>query len=144
MERQLTYGDLLPTKVKKLFHGVYWSNFSLSDNVDNREKVIELGKNREIIASKYELKSRPCRSGWSQYICDEYQMEDKNRNRIADHMEVYKNKNKQWVVIMSPYGCDIDRESGRIKYQAFIDKGYTQIENIYADNAVSFIKVFPK
>lgn len=140
MERQLTYGDLLPPKVKKLFDGVYWSNFLLSDNVDKREKVIEIGKNRELIADKYELKSRPAKR--PAYIENEYQMKDKNGHRIADHMEVYKNKNNKWVVIMSPYGCDLDKESGAKKYQAFIDKGYTQIENIYSDNAVSFIKVF--
>lgn len=140
-EPRIRYGDLLPTKVKKIFDGVYWANF-MTDIVDTKEKIIELGKNRKLIADKYELKSRPAKR--PNYIDKEYQLEDKDGNRIADHMEVYKNKNNQWVIIMSPYGCDLERESGAKKYQAFIDKGYTQIENIYSYDAVSFIKVFPK
>lgn len=138
-EPVVTFGSLLPLNVKKLFNNTYWSNFR-TDDVDTKEEVIQLGKNRELIANKYELESTPSYTSQPFYVRNEFQLKDKKGYPIADHMEVYKNKNNQWVVIMSPYVC----LEGSEKYQAFIDNGYTQIENIYSYDSTSFIKVYPK
>lgn len=134
-EPRVYFRDLLPSSVKKLFGGQYWAHFK-TDKIDTIEKVTKLANNRELIAIRYKLVKSPF--NYPKYISDEFKID------LADHVEVYKNKDNEWVVIMSPYCCLDTSTGGLEKQKAFIDKGYTIIEPIYADNAVSFIKVFPK
>lgn len=129
-ETRVYYRDLLPKSVKKIFGDKYWANFR-TDRVDTIEKVTELAKNRELIAIRYDLKHTNARY-YPKYVDSEIRMD------LADHTEIYKNKYKEWVVIQSPY-----RRSEDIT-PYFIDKGYTLIEPLYADDAISFIKVIPK
>lgn len=134
-ETRIYYRDLLPSNVKKLFGGTYWSNFK-TDRVDTIERVTELAKNRELIAIRYNLKHTNAR--YPKYIYAESQL------KLADHTEVYKNKDNEWVVIHSPYGCLDNQKDGIENQQYFIDRGYTIIEPIYSNDAISFIKIFPK
>lgn len=128
-ETRIYFRDLLPSNVKKIFERKYWSNFK-TDRVDTIERVTELAKNRELIAIRYNLKYTNAR--YPKYVDSERRMD------LADHTEVYKNKDNEWVVIQSPY-----RRSEDIT-PFFIDKGYTIIEPVYSHNAISFIKIFPK
>ena len=135
MEARIYYRDLLPSSVKKLFSTSYWANFR-TDKIDTIEKVTQLANNRELIAIRYQLVKSPF--NYPKYISAEFKIE------LADHVEVYKNKDNEWVVIMSPYGCLETQKDGIKNQQYLIDKGYTIIEPLYSDDAVSFIKVFPK
>jgi len=141
IKKRVYYRDLLPLSVKKLFGDTYWAKFKV-DTIDTIEKVTQLSNNRELIANRYNLKHTNAK--YPGYLFAEFQVIDKNRFPIADHTEVYKNKDNDWVIIQSPYGC-LDNQNGGIeKQQYFIDKGYTIIEPIYSYDATSFIKVIPK
>lgn len=134
-ETRIYYRDLLPSNVKNLFGYTYWANFK-TDRIDTIKRVTELANNRELIAIRYNLKYTNAR--YPKYV------ESETRMDLADHTEVYKNKDNEWVIIQSPYGCLENQRDGVERQQYFINKGYTIIEPVYSHDAISFIKIISK
>ncbi len=54
---------------------------------------------------------------------------------ILDHVECYKTKNRDYILISSPYTDSKEEE--------YKKRGWEKIYNLYASHATSYIKIMP-
>lgn len=120
------------TNYPDIYNKCYWGHFPLRPDSNIKNQIV----NRDLFITEYNIKgynSKPPR-----YVQDEC-----NRNfsvghqRPFDHVEFYKNKNNEHVVITSPYGVE-DCE----KHEYLIENGWLEIMPMYTPSARTFMKVF--
>jgi len=113
------------TNFPKLFERTYW-NTQLQNEREWRENLAILS-NRDEFALKYNIKNRP--NSWPNWMRE---LVEKFRNsawREFDHPEVYKDFDKNWVVVISPYGDNHDVD------------GWKEIPPIYHARAKTYVRI---
>jgi len=113
------------TDYPKLFRNTYWGNGTFRGD----EEII---LNRNEFVRKYNITEHI--SNRPNFIAD---MLNRNDNPWKDHTEVYKNKDKDYVLVVSPYYGESNKEQ---MCKEIRNHGYTQIPNMYVDFALSFCK----
>jgi len=124
-----TYGSL--TDYPKIFN-CYWANFKVDLCVEN-EMQIE-AENRNKFVEEYNISHSMRHKKLPNFI---YEKMDRNRKLNLDHGEVYKNKDGDYILMVSPYGkCD-DEEYGKA--------GWSKYYPCYNhDTATTYIQVVKK
>lgn len=133
MERPEPLFHYTLTKYPDVYKKTYWgrSKFLFSD----KNNVVI--KNRNSFINDYEIdinykKKKPT-------FLSNYTFELKNKYlTLGDHPEVYKNKNGDWVLIVSPYSNCIDDTEFILK------TGFKRIYTLYDESSVSYIKYISK
>ena len=113
------------TAYPKLFRNTYWGNGTFRGDEEIILNRNEFVREHNII----EYISNP-----PNFIAD---MLNKNDNYWKDHIEVYKNKDKDYVLVVNPYYGQDNKEQ---ICKEIRNHGYTQIPNMYVDFALSFCK----
>ena len=86
------------TKYPHKFKRTYWGNFTLTNNWNNFNEIIE---NRNNFISKYNIKKR-----MDYCYCPNYIKKEFNILNHGDHNEIYLTNDKDYVLITSPYGSE--------------------------------------
>lgn len=166
------FGDLLPKHIYKIYCDVYWSNHRYT--TQEKEKLEELIKNREIIAERYELKKRTTnipKKYYKNIMVVDYIKYEKYKNSIMnieiakklnlkpttytkrDDLEyMYDYSNYMWARDHTEYYITKNNQIASIfsthtnEYQLeCIEKsGYKLIEPIYWKDQKTFIKIINK
>lgn len=114
------------TEYSKIYRNTYWGNGGFNNDmsiIENRNKFIK----------DYNIKNI-CNKRIPLYI---HEIIDRNKKSWRDHQEVYKNKNNEYVLIISPYyGDDKDDLIKIIR-----NYGWDLIYNLYNDFSLSFVKI---
>jgi len=108
------------TNYPDIFKNTYWGNFY--DTV--KPHLIE---NRNAFIAEFDIiniKKRP------EYISKEYDL-----IKNTDHNETYYTKNKDYVLISSPYH--------HVDETPFIENGWTKYLNLYSDDGLTWYKIVP-
>ena len=115
------------TKYPKIYSKTYWGKFTIYKNGNITEEIIS---NRNELVEKYGIISK---NYMPQYI--EKEIEEENKIGILDHKECYKTKNKNYILVSSPYSHNNDEE--------YEKRGWEKIHKLYSLDASSYIKIIP-
>lgn len=122
------------TKYPKIFN-CYWGAFQYSnDALGITDEIIE---NRNKFVEEFDIKrekSIPIKldkylGNYGFYYNQGYY------NSYYDHVETYYTKNKDHIIIISPYFCNDDLT------KFFKKRGYIEYNKLYSDGAFTFIRV---
>ena len=157
------------TNNPNLYNKTYWGTFKYNPDIDR--DVVSVFKNRDKFASELKLKKVLDKSNAKIYfllhyafngiitdddifstvencyyfrsnseICNVLCVLDKIKyDHFYDHVEVYETTDGKIVILSSPYTQKNE------EYCEFLSKtGFIDTEKLYADNAVSFYKIYDK
>lgn len=111
------------TKKPNLFKNTYWGQFD-KKNIDNE---IVLNRNRFVI--DYDIKKK---SSLNKEVY--FYLKELIELNVIDHLEIYKNRNNEYVVVISPYTKKHDT--------IFKSCGFKEIYKLYNNNAYTYIRVY--
>lgn len=124
------------TKFPKIYRKTYWGSFTTDDRtIDEINEIIRIIRNRNKfiethgIVKSFHVHTLPRRVGGV--------LREKGMYEYLplDHVEFYKTKDNKFIMVNSPY---IKEDSN--KYQLLIDHGFEKADNLYFENATTFIK----
>lgn len=119
------------TEYPEIFEHCYWGNFSLKDNqpadevITNRNKFIE-----KLDITAYANKKPDYLFKHLSFDKDAMLYEIGSE---IDHYEIYRTKNKSYVLISSPYS---DRHEKK-----YIENGWQIYDKLYTPSASTYIKI---
>jgi stalled ribosome rescue protein Dom34 len=123
------------TKYPKIFD-CYWGSFQYSnDALTITDEIIE---NRNKFVEEFDIKrskSIPIMLDKYLGIYGFYYYQQQGNNSYYDHVETYYTKNKDHIIIISPYFCNKDLTN------FFKKRGYIEYNKLYSDGATTFIRV---
>ena len=122
------------TKYPKLFGPTYWGSYNKLYEHDYENETI-IGCNRNFIAESYNLKSNYNPTYNMRNIIDKRAEVIYMNMDIRDHIEYYKNYDKQIISIFSTDNINNDIEEN------IINKGYILVKPLYSLNQKSYIKI---
>ncbi len=123
------------THYKNIYKNTYWGSFEYLPNIENigNQNIIN---NRNDFINTYNIKN--CKNNNPQkvamydfYLRNSY----RSSGRRIDHLEIYILNNGDYLILNSPYCVN---EAEKILFE---NDGWTKIYNLYAENAMSFIKI---
>lgn len=120
------------TKYPSIFDNCYWGNFT-AENAGAVEHLAALLNNRNAFVERNNVVKRVSRNDEPEYVKRAYAT-----SLRLDHVELYRDSNKNWLVINSPYGAGSD-----VSVAAFVAAGWTKIDDLYGAGATTFMKVVP-
>lgn len=116
-------------KYLKFFSPTYWSRFKI-DTINNKlEYFDELFDNRNNFIEEYDINKK---YGKKTKLINDYLEFLKEKKIVLDHVEVFQDKNKNFIIINSPYGKDCEIE------------GFQKIYKLYSDDVQTFVKKITK
>ena len=118
------------TKYPSIFDNCYWGNFT-AENAGAVEHLAALLNNRNAFVERNNVVKRVSREDEPEYVKRAYAT-----SLRLDHVELYRDSNKNWLVINSPYGAHSDASVA-----AFVAAGWTKIDDLYGGGATTFMKV---
>jgi len=113
------------TNFPKIFNGTYWSKFIYGDSGINTNfeemKMITDNRNKFVIDFQIKkLASIPSSLRFFVYDC-----------YLLDHLEIYKNKQGDYILICSPYN----------KQDGLLNIGFKEYNKLYCGHAYTYILV---
>mgnify|MGYP001763984475 CR=1 FL=1 len=128
-ENDKTLSDL--TNYKKIYESTYWGGFCISCN------DIGIVDNRNAFINDYNIKKQSSRilKNIQEFIKNLMNGEFRN---FSDHIEVYEDNNKDFVIITSPYNTNDDDTNFKNA------TGFKQIYNLYNNSARTYIKIMDR
>lgn len=126
------------TKYPKLFKNTYWGCFNTNgrteEDIREIKKIVE---NRNRFVEEYQITKKEKRE--PKYVREKLNEISNKFDGGLDHLEIYKTQNNEYIILNSPY---IKKDSKC--YSKLKDGGWEEVENLYFDNAISFIIKFKK
>ena len=116
---------------RKAYEFTYWGN-NITDDCDLMNEIF---KNRMDLFDQYGLKYVPQMSR-PKYISMFIYNLRLNKNINVDHLELYKTKDKKYLLVNSPY-CPSDKDEKEL-----LEFGFQTYPNLYAYLAKSYIYEF--
>lgn len=123
------------TEYPKIYKNVYWGNFKDTINKINDEKNIIENRNNFIrefnIVRTKNLIKKYNNFGW----------EESDNDRMFDHSESYIDKDKNYILVVSPYYVVNKAEIHKPEVLEFLtQRGFIMYDRLYANSATTFIK----
>jgi len=118
------------TKYPNIYKKTYWGQFEtikdrLYCNVD-----FNIINNRDIFVEEFNI-DRKCKFT-KKFFKNNPKFKDymSNEPNVFDHIEAYRDKNNDYVIVVSPYGrCD----------EFLDDLGFTKLYNLYSHSSCSYV-----
>ena len=117
------------TKYPNIFLSSYWGNFKFKEG-DEKEDIFN---NRNKFVEDYKIKK------YSSLIwMENYKSFLSSKKYKSDHVELYQTKDNKFIILNSPY-CPNEEQT-----EAFLLDGWIEINNLYSNNAKTFLKFITK
>ena len=128
--------QLVDNYIQDLYSYTYWGNFDVNES--SKRHVVNgiIIKNRDDFIYKYDIKehiNRPVSIG--SFVS--FGLNSKMK-QFFDHVEIYKNKNNEFVLITNPYNYNISYYRESIFMENF---GFNKIYNMYSPDSNTYIKI---
>jgi hypothetical protein len=121
------------TDYPRIYIHTYWGAFPVDGNFNREISNDEIIENRNRFIREFNIYKSADHPKYIQKILD-----DCNADKVyTDHVELYINDNKEYVILSSPY------DMSEATQQKYAEKGWALIYKLYSTTANTFMKTVP-